>query len=127
MIYERQAKGTVDSVCKKILDAAAANKFGVISTIDMKEKMKSKGVPFDSQCFIIEVCNPLQAKKVLEANMSISTILPCRISVYQQAGKVKVAALKPTAVLRIFDNPELQPVAKEVEDTIIRIINTACT
>jgi Domain of unknown function DUF302 len=35
------------------------------------------------------VCNPHQTKKVLEANLEISTALPCRISVYQEGEVVK--------------------------------------
>ena len=63
---------------------------------------------------------------MLEANMSISSALPCRISVYQDAGKTWVVTLKPTAVLGLFGNPEIETVAKQVEDTVLRIIDTAC-
>jgi uncharacterized protein (DUF302 family) len=88
--------------------------------------MTAKGVQFGPQCCIIEVCNPMQAKKVLEKNMTISSALPCRISVYQEAGKVKVITLRPTVLFNLFGNPELEPVAKDVEDTLLRIIDAAC-
>jgi uncharacterized protein (DUF302 family) len=126
MLYIKQTAGTVDEICKKIQDACVQNKFGVIAVIDLKEKLAAKGVSFGPQCRIIEVCNPGQAKKVLESNMTISSALPCRISVYEEAGKTKVATLRPTAVLNLFGNPELEPVARDVESTIIRIIETAC-
>jgi len=126
MLYMREAVGSVDDICKKIQDAAVQNKFGVLAVIDLKEKMASKGVEFGPECRIIEVCNPMQAKKVLEANMSISTALPCRISVYQESGKVKIVTLKPTVVLGLFGSPEIAAVAKQVEDTIVRIIDSAC-
>ncbi len=126
MLYIKESAGSVDEVCKKIQEACVRNKFGVIAVIDLKEKLESKGVPFGTQCRIIEVCNPGQAKKVLESNMAISTALPCRISVYGEAGKTKITTLRPTAVLNLFGNPELETVAKEVESTIIRIIETAC-
>ncbi len=88
--------------------------------------MAEKGVQFGPQCRIIEVCNPMQAKKVLEKNMTISTALPCRISVYQEGGKVKVTTLRPTVLLNLFGNPELEPVARDVEDTMLHIIDSAC-
>jgi uncharacterized protein (DUF302 family) len=44
--------------------------------------MKKKGVEFNDDCWIYEVCNPVQAKEVLAANGAVSTALPCRISVY---------------------------------------------
>jgi len=126
MLYTRTAKGSVEAVSAKLATAAAANKFGVLGEHDLKERMAAKGVQFGSECRIIEVCNPAQAKSVLEANMAISTALPCRISVYEEGGAVKVSTLKPTAVLSLFGNPELEGIAKDVEDVIVRIIDSAC-
>ena len=126
MLYIREAKGTVAEVTGKIEDAAKANKFGVMGVINLKRKMADKGVEFGPECMIVEVCNPVQAKKVLEADMSISTALPCRISVYEENGVVKAATLKPTAILALFGNPNLLHVAEYVETTIQQIINTAC-
>jgi len=126
MLYVRETNKSVDEVCNKIQEAAVQNKFGVIAVIDLKEKMAAKGVQFGPQCRIIEVCNPMQAKQVLEKNMTISSALPCRISVYQEAGKVKVITLRPTVLFNLFGNPELEQVAKDVEDTLLRIIDAAC-
>ena len=126
MLYVRETNKSVDEVCNKIQEAAVQNKFGVIAVIDLKEKMAAKGVQFGPQCRIIEICNPMQAKKVLEKNMTISSALPCRISVYQEAGKVKIITLRPTVLFNLFGNPELEPVAKDVEDTLLRIIDAAC-
>ena len=126
MLYVRETDKSIDEVCAKIQEAAAQNKFGVIAVIDLKEKMAAKGVQFEPQCRIIEVCNPMQAKKVLESNMTISSALPCRISVYEEADKVKIVTLRPTLLLGIFGNPDLAPVAQDVEDTMFRIIDSAC-
>lgn len=126
MLYVQETSGSVDEVAKKVEEATLANQFGVLGTHDLKQKMNAKGVPFDAECRVIEVCNPGQAKTVLDKNMAISTALPCRISVYQEAGKVKVATLKPTALLAMFDEPNLGSVAKDVEEAVKRIIDTAC-
>jgi uncharacterized protein (DUF302 family) len=126
MLYEREAKGSVEEVKQRLEQATKENKFGVIAVIDLKQKMQDKGVDFGPQCLILEVCNPAQAKKVLETNMSISTALPCRISVYEEGGKVKVSTIKPTVMLGLYKNPELASVAESVEETIIRIIDAAC-
>jgi uncharacterized protein (DUF302 family) len=126
MLYEQTATGTVDAVCAKLCDATIAANFGVLGIHDLKQKMESKGVPFSRECRIIEVCNPNQAKAVLEANMAISTALPCRIAVYEEGDAVKVSTLKPTAILALYGSIELESVAKEVEKTIVRIIDAAC-
>jgi uncharacterized protein (DUF302 family) len=54
--------------------------------------------------------------------MSISTALPCRISVYEENGKTVLATLKPTTLLAMFNAPHLEGVAQEVEDTIVKIM-----
>ena len=72
MLYVREAKGSVDDVLKKLEEAAAANKFGVLAVHNLKQKMNAKGVEFGPECRIVEVCNPKKAKSVLETDMSIS-------------------------------------------------------
>jgi len=128
MLYARQASGNVGEVVDRLSRAAQDHKFGILGTIDLRAKMNEKGVAFDRACFILEVCNPLQAKKVLDENPAISTALPCRISVYEEGGKVTVATVKPTVLLRMYEGAEsLAEVAHEVENTLTAIIDAACS
>ena len=58
------------------LDAVGkANNFGVMHVHNLKETMAKKGVGFDHECLIFEVCQPQQAKRVLDENISVSTAL----------------------------------------------------
>jgi len=84
-------------------------------------------VDFARECLIFEVCQPQQAKKVLEENMSVSTALPCRISIYEEGGKTMLATLKPTTLLAMFDTPQLASVAQDVEATMIAIMDDAAS
>jgi len=59
--------------------------------------------------------------------MSVSTALPCRISVYEENGKTILATLKPTALLAMFNAPRLEGVAQEVETTIFKIMEEAAS
>jgi uncharacterized protein (DUF302 family) len=103
----------------------ARHKFGVLGVHDLKAKMAEKGVPFARECRVFEVCNPHQAKKVLEANLEISTALPCRISVYQEGEATKLATIKPTTMIELYATPGLQEVAREVEATLATIMTEA--
>ena len=87
--------------------------------------MKEKGVDYDRDCLVYEVCNAQQAKKVLEANPEISTALPCRIAVFTEGSGVTLATLLPTALLDMFRTPGLRPVAEEVEKAISGIMSQA--
>jgi len=119
---------------KNVTEAAAAlqaavqaNHFGVMQVHNLKETMNKKGVEFNSECLIFEVCHPQQAKKVLEQDMSVSTALPCRISIYEEEGKTVLATLKPTTLLAMFNVPQLEIVARDVENTIVKIMKEAAS
>ena len=99
--------------------------FGVMQVHDLKQTMAKKGVEFDRECLIYEVCQPQQAKKVLEQSMSVSTMLPCRISLFEEDGQTVMTTLKPTALVKLFNEPGLLPVAQEVEDTLVKIMTDA--
>ncbi len=125
MLFKLSTTKTVSEAAADLRAAVEAHYFGVMHVHDLKETMAKKGVEFAHQCLIFEVCQPQQAKTVLEENMSVSTALPCRISIYEEGGKTILATLKPTTLLAMFNTPQLEPVAAEVEKTIIRIMNDA--
>jgi uncharacterized protein (DUF302 family) len=121
VITDKTVSKTTDALCA----AVQANHFGVMQVHDLKETMAKKGVEFGRECLIFEVCQPGQAKTVLDENMSISTALPCRISVYEEGGKTVLAMLRPTTLLAMFDSPRLEGLAKEVEVAMVKIMNEA--
>jgi uncharacterized protein (DUF302 family) len=82
MLVKISTNKTLSEVAAALHAAVQANHFGVMQVHNLKETMAKKGVEFKKECLIFEVCQPQQAKKVLEQNMSVSTALPCRISVY---------------------------------------------
>lgn len=125
MVYSVATNKSLDEIERRLYDAAALHKFGILTVHDLRETMKKKGVDFDPECRIYEVCNPHQAKKVLEANGALSTALPCRISVYGNDSGYHIATILPTALIGMFGQPELAPVAQEVETVIKAIINEA--
>ncbi len=100
MLVKISTDKNVSETAAALQAAVQANHFGVMQVHDLKETMAKKGVEFARECLIFEVCQPQQAKKVLDQNMSVSTALPCRISVYEEGGKAILATLKPTILLR---------------------------
>ena len=125
MLVELSTDKTVSEAAAALQAAVQANHFGVMQVHNLKETMAKKGVEFARECLIFEVCQPQQAKKVLDGNMSVSTALPCRISMYEEGGKTILATLKPTTLLAMFNAPQLEGVAREVEDTIVKIMQEA--
>ena len=125
MLIKMPSEKSVTEAAAALQAAVQANHFGVMQVHNLTETMAKKGVEFAHECLIFEVCQPQQAKKVLDENMSISTALPCRISIYEEAGKTILATLKPTTLLAMFNTPQLAAVAQEVEATLVKIMQEA--
>jgi len=125
MLIKMESKKSLDQVCQDLEKSVMANKFGVMAIHNLNETMAKKGVQFGRPCRIYEVCNPHQAKRVLEKNIDISTFLPCRISVFTEGGQVVLTTLKPTELISHFNAPELKPVAQEVEESLTKIMREA--
>ncbi|MFC2173670.1 DUF302 domain-containing protein [Acidobacteriota bacterium] len=125
MITIKNSTKSMDEIGKGIEDAAQDLGFGVLHVHDLKETMKNKGVEFNGECRIYEVCNARQAKKVVEHEPLISTALPCRISVFKKGSGYVLATMKPTWMIGAFNVPDLKAVAEEVEKVIDAIMERA--
>lgn len=107
------------------LDAAAKNHgFGVLHVHDLGNTLRSKGIDFNEECKIFEVCNPKQAAKVLAVDMRLNMALPCRISVFTEKGKTKIGLIRPVQMLAtLSQDPALLKTAQEVEQNAIQAID----
>ena len=114
-----QASADLDSAVKRL-------GFGVLHVHDLGTTLRSKGIAFDEQCKVFEVCNPGQAAKVLSTDMRLNMALPCRISVFTDKGKTKIGLIKPVQMLSALSkDAALVQVAKEVEEKTIRMVDEA--
>lgn len=115
-----------DRICAALEQAVPRHGFGLIASHNLAQTLRSKGQPFNEECRVFEVCQPSQAARVLGAELLLSTALPCRISVYTEAGLTKVAMVRPEAMLRqLSSNPDLAEAAAEVEASTVAIIRDA--
>lgn len=126
MLYSVETQKSLAKLREDVPKACQVHKFGVMSVIDLKEKMKEKGVEYGGECLIFEVCNPQKAKQTLEVNPEISAALPCRISAFRtKEGNIRLSTLRPSKLVELFASVELKQLADEVEETIKGIMNEA--
>ena len=126
MKYIRDTEKSVAEALEDLKASVADNGFGVLHVYDLKATLAGKGVDLDEECHILEICNPHRAKEVLDADISMNMALPCRVSVYTDAGKTKIGMIRPKPMLEMLSNdPALSKVADEVEATMIKIIDEA--
>ncbi len=101
--------------------------FGVLSEIDIKEKLKEKlGVDF-RRYVILGACNPPLAYKTLQQELEIGLLLPCNVIVYEADDTTKsvVSAVDAQAMLSVVgNNATLDQVASEVNERLGRVISS---
>ena len=126
MKYIVETSKTPEQATRDLEAAVKELGFGVLHVHDIKQTLHDKGFELPNACRILEICNPKQALAVLSEEMSLNLALPCRVSVYQEAGKTKIGMFRPTAMLSILSSSEkLKTIALDVEQKIIQMIDAA--
>ena len=126
MYYIVESEKSFEQASTDLEAAVKRNGFGVLHVHDLGATLRGKGIAFDKECRVFEVCNPGQAAKVLAADMRLNMALPCRISVYTEGGRTKLGLIRPEKMLAsLCDDPALGQVAKQVEEDTIRMIDEA--
>jgi uncharacterized protein (DUF302 family) len=113
---------SVQEVVDCLKEVCAKYKFGVQHIHNVTETLKSKGIDLGNECQIVDICNPIVAQKFLSEDMSLSIIMPCKISVYSQDGETMIAM---NSLVQLVDdiNPDLIDLAQETQETLLEIID----
>ena len=126
MYYIVETNKSFDQASTDLEKAVVKHGFGVLHVHDLGNTLRTKGVAFTEDCKVFEVCNPTQAAKVMSSDMRLNMALPCRISVYTEAGQTKIGLIKPEEMLlSLSDDEALNKVAKEVEVKVIAMVDDA--
>ena len=113
-----------DQVLNKVIEALKEEGFGVLTEIDVKETLKNK-LDVDFRPYkILGACNPPLAYKALTAEPEIGLLLPCNVVVMEEEdGRISVSVISPKEIFSLVDNPDLAPVAEEVEAKMLRVLD----
>jgi uncharacterized protein (DUF302 family) len=124
--YIVETAKSFDQASADLEAAVIRNGFGVLHVHDLGATLRGKGIAFDDQCKVFEVCNPVQAAKVLSTDMRLNMVLPCRISVFTTNGKTQIGLIKPVQMLSALSQvAALTQIARDVEDKTIRMVDEA--
>lgn len=126
MYYIVESNKSFEQAAADLEAAVPRNQFGVLHIHDLGNTLRSKGIDFKEQCKVFEVCNPVQAGKVLSTDMRLNMALPCRISVYTEQGKTKLGLIRPEPMLAaLSQDVNLKQVAQEVEFKVKLMVDEA--
>ncbi|MDD2292343.1 MAG: DUF302 domain-containing protein [Aliarcobacter sp.] len=122
MQYMEISNKSVQEVIDSLKEVAPRYKYGIQHIHNVQETLKSKGIDLGNECQIVDICNPIVAEKFLSEDMSLSIIMPCKISVYTQDGDTMIAM---NSLVQLVDdiNPDLIELAQEVQEQLLEIID----
>ncbi|MCY9657157.1 DUF302 domain-containing protein [Paenibacillus chondroitinus] len=121
--YTVETNQSIEEAIASLENNLKEEKFGVLWHLNMQEKLKEKGIDFDQKYHILEVCNPVEAKRVLSENAIVGYFLPCKITVYEDQGTTKIGLPKPTALIGMVDSGALQGIAEDVEKRLVSCVD----
>ncbi|MDH5431612.1 MAG: DUF302 domain-containing protein [Nitrosopumilus sp.] len=122
--YAVKTQKNLDKVIEEITEKLSEIKFGVLGILDFKEIFAKKGVEYPHEYKLLEVCNPHAAKQVLDSDPNIGLLLPCSIAVFEKDGENHISLAKPTELLSIASNAELESMGRDIESKLIKIIDS---
>jgi len=125
MTYSKHSSRSTKEVEARLREAAARHKFGILHVHDLRQTLQSKGIDLGSECKVYDVCNPQAASQALHADMRVSTVLPCRISIFSEDGGCTIATVEPTALLKATGLEGVGTLAEEVEREVRAIVAEA--
>ena len=104
-----------ETVTELVREALKKEGFGVLTEIDVKEKMKENLGLDMGKYIILGACNPPNAYKAILAEENIGLMLPCNVIVYEKGDRTVLSVIKPTVAMKMIDNRELDAIAEFIE------------
>jgi uncharacterized protein (DUF302 family) len=121
--FTKVLNASFDEAVQKATDALKAEGFGIISEINIHEKIKEKLGKDFKKYRILGACNPSYAYKALQLEDKMGTMLPCNVLVIDQGeGRSEVSAVNPIASMMAIKNQDLEGIATEVTEKLKRVI-----
>ena len=125
IFYEKSTSKSLEEAIKSLKENLKEDSFGVLWELNFKDKLEEKGLEFKDDFVVLEVCNPKQAKEVLEKNIHIGYVLPCKMVVRSEGDKTFIGMTSPEVLIGLFEEPELNEVANAVAETLKKAIHAS--
>lgn len=122
--FSKTLSTSFDDAVEKVTAALFAEGFGVISEVDLHEKIKYKlGVDF-KRYRILGACNPAYSYRALQAEDKVGVMLPCNVLVIEQGDNViEIAAVNPTDAMMAVHNDVVAEVAVQVGEHLRKALD----
>jgi len=114
---------TIAAIRPKVEEELKKEGFGVLSKIDIQAIMKKKLDKDYLPHLILGACNPVYADNVISIEPTISTMLPCNVTLRElENGDVEIAIIDPSVAMSTVGNADLENAAKEVQEKLMKVL-----
>ena len=105
--------------------AFAENWFGVVSNVDIAERIKAKVDSNFPEYTTLGFCKPGLAYKYLSEDINLWIFMPCSVSVYEKWNDVFISAWLPEVVIsKVTEDKALESLHKEISNTMKKAIDS---
>ena len=125
VVYEKTTDKNLNDAIESLKHNLKENGFGVLWQLNFKEKLEEKGLEFKDDFVVLEVCNPKQAKEVMDKDIHIGYMLPCKMVVRRENNQSYIGMTRPEMLIELSGNKELTEVAKKVEKLLRNSIESS--
>ena len=93
---------------------------------DLGDSAGGKELAFDEEAKVFEIGSQRLTERLLAIDVRLSLVLPCRISVYTEAGATKIGMLRPRAMVALVaPGAAGDGVLREFEEKMIQVVDEA--
>lgn len=112
-----------DDAVQKTTELLKERGFGILTTIDVKAKMKEKLDKDMDEYLILGACNPKLASQALDAEKEVGLLMPCNVLVYRDGDASIVSTQLPSTMMSITGNKAVYEVADQAEAKLKEVID----
>jgi uncharacterized protein (DUF302 family) len=119
----KTVQGNFTDIKERITETLKDVGFGVITEINLQEKLKDK-LDVDYKAYtILGACNPGFAYEAIQVEEELGVLLPCNVVIIdKEDGTIQVSAIDAAKMMSVVDNPELDKIASTVNTRLKQAI-----
>jgi uncharacterized protein (DUF302 family) len=123
--FTKTISGDLDQIKERVTETLRDVGFGVITEINLKEKLKEK-LDVDYKPYIIlGACNPGFAYEAVQLEEELGVLLPCNVVIIDHGdGSIQVSAIDAVKMMSVVGNKELDKIADTVNDRLRKALES---
>lgn len=123
--FKKTIPGTPNEVVEKVTQALKAQGFGVLTRIDLDEKIKEKLNKDIAPAIILGACNPQLAYDAYQANSDVASLLPCNAVVREiKPGSISVELARPSFMMEMIEDENLKKLGAEADYKLKKVLDS---